>query len=189
MTRFGRLFLGLLILVVIAFASMLRWQQAEEAPAPASAPPPPAPMASAGPLTVPVAGVQPEQLADTFRDPRTGHVHGAIDIMAPRGTPVVAAMPGTVEKLFESAEGGTTAYLRSPDGRWVAYYAHLDGYAPGLREGLYVQKGAPVGQVGFTGNASAEGPHLHFALKRMEPGEAWHEGRAVNPYPLLRGVR
>ncbi|RYY10453.1 MAG: M23 family metallopeptidase [Alphaproteobacteria bacterium] len=94
---------------------------------------------------------------------------------------------GTVEKLFESKEGGTTAYVRSADGRWITYYAHLDGYAPGLREGLYLERGAPIGTVGFTGNASAEGPHLHFEVKRMKPGESWDKGEAIDPYPLLTG--
>ena len=186
MTRFGKLFAALLVLALIALGSVIRFGGARGMVA--SPPAAPASPASTGPLLMPVAGVAPGELTDTFGDPRAGHVHGALDIMAPRGTPVLAAMAGTVEKLFESKAGGTTAYLRSADGRWITYYAHLDGYAPGLREGLYLQQGARVGRVGSTGDASAEGPHLHFELKRMAPEERWYQGRAVNPYPLLAGT-
>ena len=143
-------------------------------------------------IAIPVAGVKPEQLADTFTQARAGgeRVHDAIDIMAPRGTPVVAAAAGTVEKLyFSEGGGGVTAYVRSPDTRWVYYYAHLDRYAPGLTEGQKVERGSPIGFVGSTGNASPEGPHLHFAVSRTAPGESWYQGAPVNPYPLLAGTR
>jgi murein DD-endopeptidase MepM/ murein hydrolase activator NlpD len=143
-------------------------------------------------LAIPVAGVKRTQLSDTFTQARAGgaRAHDAIDIMAPRGTPVVAAAPGRVEKIFNSqGGGGLTVYVRSPDGRWVYYYAHLDRYAPGLSEGQAVQRGTPLGTVGSTGNASPDGPHLHFAIHRMARGEKWHEGSAVNPYPLLAGQR
>ncbi len=103
-------------------------------------------------------------------------------------TPVLAAAAGRVEKLyFSQGGGGISAYVRSPDGRWIYYYAHLDRYAPGLAEGQQVQRGTALGFVGSTGNASPEAPHLHFAINAMEPGEHWWEGRAVNPYPLLTG--
>lgn len=143
-------------------------------------------------LAIPVAGVQQDELIDTFTQARAGGArrHDAIDIMAPAGTPVVAAAPGTVEKLYVSeGGGGITAYVRSPDGRWNYYYAHLRSYAPGLREGQTVQRGQLIGRVGSTGNANPEGPHLHFAIKQMAPGEKWHQGRAINPYPLLAGER
>ena len=108
--------------------------------------------------------------------------------MADRGTPVVAAAPGTVEKLFFSdGGGGITVYVRSPDKRWIYYYAHLAGYAEGLAEGQQVKRGTPLGRVGHSGNANPEGPHLHFAIHRMQPGEGWWEGSAINPYPLLAG--
>lgn len=137
-------------------------------------------------LLVPVQGIPAAQLQDTFTDARSGgRVHDAIDIMAPHGTPVVAAAPGTVEKLFESEAGGITAYLRSDDRRWIYYYAHLQGYAPGLAEGQHLVRGTPLGQVGSTGNADAAGPHLHFAINRMAANEPWHGGRPINPYPLL----
>ena len=143
-------------------------------------------------LAVPVAGVKANQLSDTFTQARAGgaRAHDAIDIMAPRGTPVVAAAPGRVEKIFDSkGGGGLSVYVRSPDGRWVYYYAHLDRYAPGLAEGQAVQRGTPLGTVGSTGNANPDGPHLHFAIHRMGRGEKWHQGSAVNPYPLLAGKR
>ncbi len=143
-------------------------------------------------LAIPVAGIKASQLSDTFTQARAGgaRAHDAIDIMAPRGTPVVAAAPGKVEKLFESkGGGGITAYVRSPDGQWLYYYAHLDRYAPGLAEGQPVQRGTPIGTVGSTGNANPDGPHLHFAIHRMRPGEKWYQGSAVNPYPFLAGKR
>lgn len=141
-------------------------------------------------LAIPVAGIQPAKLADTYTQARAGgaRVHDAIDIMAANGTPVVAAAPGTVEKLFFSkGGGGITAYVRSDDKRWIYYYAHLDEYAPGLQEGQRVERGSRIGTVGSTGNANPEGPHLHFAIHRMEPGDDWHEGSPVNPDPLLAG--
>jgi len=141
-------------------------------------------------LALPVSGVKPAQLVDTFTQARAGgaRVHDAIDIMASNGTAVVAAAPGTVEKMFFSnGGGGISAYVRSDDGRWNYYYAHLRDYAPGLREGQRLPRGALIGYVGHTGNASPSGPHLHFAINRMEHGEKWHQGRPINPYPLLAG--
>jgi peptidoglycan LD-endopeptidase LytH len=141
-------------------------------------------------LAIPVAGVNAKDLVDTYKQARAGgaRVHDAIDIMAPHGTPVVAAAPGKVEKLFFSqGGGGITAYVRSPDSRYIFYYAHLQKYAPGLREGQTIAQGDPIGTVGSTGNANPAGPHLHFAIHRMRAGEAWHSGEPVNPYPLLVG--
>jgi murein DD-endopeptidase MepM/ murein hydrolase activator NlpD len=163
-----------------------------EPAAPAAPPVAQAPELVLGPggLAIPVAGVSAQELQDTYTQSRAGgaRVHNAIDIMAPRGTPVIAAAPGTVEKLFFSqGGGGITAYVRSRDRQWIYYYAHLDAYAPGLREGQNVRQGDPIGTVGSSGNANPAGPHLHFAVHRMGPGEDWHEGRAVNPYPLLAG--
>ena len=141
-------------------------------------------------MAIPVAGVSLAKLVDTFKDARAGgeRIHDAIDIMAPSGTPVVSAMPGRVEKLFFSrGGGGISAYVRSLDGRWSYYYSHLQEYAPGLAEGQRVRRGDVIGKVGFTGNANAAGPHLHFAINRMAAGEKWHGGQPVNPYPLLAG--
>ncbi len=141
-------------------------------------------------LAIPVAGVKREALSDTFTQARAGgsRPHDAIDIMAPHGTPVVAAAPGTLEKLFFSkGGGGISAYVRSSDGQWTYYYAHLQDYAPGLHEGQAIQRGDPIGRVGSTGNANPAGPHLHFAIHHMAAGEKWYEGSAINPYPLLAG--
>jgi murein DD-endopeptidase MepM/ murein hydrolase activator NlpD len=141
-------------------------------------------------LVVPVTGVSLGELSDTYTQSRGGgsRVHHAMDIMAPLGTPVVSASDGVVEKLFFSrGGGGITAYVRSPDGNWLHYYAHLDSYAQGLREGQRIRRGDPIGTVGISGNANPSGPHLHYAVYRMRPGERWYQGAPVNPYPLLAG--
>ena len=139
-------------------------------------------------LVIPVAGISAGELSDTYTQSRGGgsRVHNAIDIMAPRGTPVVSASDGLVEKLyFSRGGGGITAYIRSPDGQWLHYYAHLDAYSPGLREGQQIRRGDPIGTVGISCNASPSGPHLHYAIYRMRAGERWWQGSPINPYPLL----
>lgn len=138
-------------------------------------------------LVIPVGGVTATALQDTFGDARAeGRRHDAIDIMAPLGTPVVAAAPGRVEKLFLSAAGGKTVYVRAVDGRTIYYYAHLDRYAPGLSEGRSVRASEAIGKVGFSGNANPEAPHLHFAVIATTPEKKWwDQGEALNPYPLL----
>ena len=142
-------------------------------------------------LVIPVAGVKSDQLVDTFTASRAGGArrHDAIDIMASEGTPVFAVADGTIEKLFNSVRGGITVYQRSPDRLWTYYYAHLSSYAPGLHEGQRIKRGQLVGRVGHTGDASAAGPHLHFAINRMTPQEKWWHGTPINPYPLLAGKR
>jgi len=142
-------------------------------------------------LAIPVVGVTPEQLLDTFDQARaSGRRHDAIDIMAAEGTPVIAAADGTIEKLFFSkGGGGITIYERSQDGKWMYYYAHLSAYAPGLTDGQQVKRGQVIARVGHTGDASAAGPHLHFAINSMAPGERWWDGTPINPYPLLAGKR
>ena len=200
MERAKTLAIVIVTAIVTAALTSAFWVMAFNAgpiqPAAPATPPPveaqrPALVVGPGGLAVPVAGIRTEQLADTYTQSRAGgaRVHNAIDIMAPTGTPVVAAAPGTVEKLVNSqGGGGITAYVRSLDRQWIYYYAHLDRYAPGLREGQQVRQGDPIGTVGFTGNANPAGPHLHFAIHRMAQGEDWHEGTAVNPYPLLAGA-
>jgi murein DD-endopeptidase MepM/ murein hydrolase activator NlpD len=139
-------------------------------------------------LAIPVVGIKADQLVDTFDAARSaGRRHDAIDIMAAEGTPVIAASDGTIEKLFNSVRGGITVYERSPDGKWIYYYAHLASYAPGLGEGQQVKRGQVIARVGHTGDASAEGPHLHFAINSMAPGDRWWNGTPINPYPLLAG--
>lgn len=141
-------------------------------------------------LTMPVSGVAPGDLTDTFTQARDGGArpHDAIDILAPRGTPVVAVENGTIVKLFESKAGGTTIYQADPSGRFHYYYAHLDSYAPGLAEGQAVRRGDLLGTVGSSGNADPAAPHLHFAIFRVETGQKWYEGRALNPFRPLGGT-
>jgi murein DD-endopeptidase MepM/ murein hydrolase activator NlpD len=139
-------------------------------------------------LAVPVVGIRADQLSDTYDDARgQGRRHDAIDIMAPEGAPVIAAADGTIEKLFNSVRGGITIYERSPDRKWTYYYAHLSAYAPGLAEGQQVKRGQVIARVGHTGDASAAGPHLHFAVNQMGPSDRWWNGTPINPYPLLAG--
>ena len=143
-------------------------------------------------LALPVSGIKVNELTDTYTASRGGgaRVHNAIDIMAPEGRPVVAAAPGTVEKLFNSVgKGGLTVYVRSADGQWMYYYAHLSAYDARLQEGMRIAPGDPIGLVGHTGDASPDGPHLHFAINRMGPGERWWQGTPINPYPLLAGTQ
>lgn len=144
-----------------------------------------------GTLQIPVQGVKVAALIDTFTDSRAlGRVHDAIDIPAQRGTPVIAAAPGKVERLFTSKLGGTTVYVRSPDRRVIYYYAHLDSYAPGLAEGQALAVGAPIGFVGSTGNADPMAPHLHFAVMSTAPEAKWYDpATAVNPFPLFAKAR
>jgi peptidoglycan LD-endopeptidase LytH len=136
-------------------------------------------------MIVPVAGVDRSAMRDMFDEVRGNRRHEAIDIMAPRGTPVIATDDGIVKKLFNSKPGGLTVYQFDPDQRFCYYYAHLDGYAPGLHEGQLLRRGEVLGYVGTTGNAPKDAPHLHFALIRLDRERRWWKGTYVNPYPLL----
>ena len=139
-------------------------------------------------LIVPVAGILPTQLADTFTDARgEGRSHDAIDIMAPTGTPVLAVADGRIVKLFNSVPGGLTIYHFDQAETVAYYYAHLDRYADGLVEGQAVKQGDLIGYVGYSGNASPEAPHLHFAIFVLGPEKNWWQGTAINPYAPLRG--
>ncbi|HYW07451.1 MAG TPA: M23 family metallopeptidase [Longimicrobium sp.] len=139
-------------------------------------------------LAVPVRGVRAEQLRDSYSAPRSGgRVHSAIDIMAPRGTPVVAAGDGTILKLRTGGMGGVTVYQLARDGRTLYYYAHLQRYAAGIREGIPIQQGEVIAYVGDTGNAGAGNYHLHFSVSHLRDARRWWEGENVNPYPLLAG--
>jgi len=158
-------------------------------PLPRRQPPHTAPEVSSAGLVIPVQGVSASQLIDTWGATRGGGTrrHEAIDIMAPRGTPVLAAASGIIEKLFVSERGGITAYVRLPDRRIIHYYAHLDRYAPGLAEKQAVRAGEVIGYVGATGDAAPDAPHLHFAIEQVTSDQRWWEGTAINPYPLLTG--
>lgn len=187
-----------LLLGLAALASMIRI-----VPAPTTAPAAPVQQAATQPvpqpadgvwrhpmLLVPVQGIPRDKIVDTWGQSRAGgaRTHQASDIMAPGGTPVIAAAPGTVEKLFYSeGGGGITLYVRSPDRQWSYYYAHLARYAPGIVEGMQVRTGDLLGFVGDTGNAGTGNFHLHFAMSHMQPADGWWKGQPVNPYPLLAG--
>ena len=137
-------------------------------------------------LIIPVLGVKPDQLRDTFDEARSeGRVHDAIDIPAPQGTPVLAAADGQIAKLFQSVRGGTTVYQYSTDKKVVYYYAHLRSYAEGLTEGKFAKQGEVIAYVGDTGNAGAGNYHLHFSIAILTDPKRYWEGTNINPYPLL----
>ena len=158
------------------------------------APPPPPPQATpeaaleqdVPSLIIPVEGADASKIVDTFASARSGDKrHEATDIMAPQGTPVLAAADGTIVKLFLSRAGGNTIYQFDPTRTWCYYYAHLDHYAAGLTQGATVKQGQVIGYVGSTGDASPSAPHLHFAINKLGPEKQWWKGTAVNPYPVL----
>ena len=138
-------------------------------------------------LAIPVTGIRPEQLIDTFTSARSeSRSHDAIDIMAPSGTPVVAATDGQIVKFFDSERGGITIYQTTADRRFVLYYAHLLRRAPEVQVGMTIRKGTTIGYVGDTGNAGTGNYHLHFSIARItDPKRIW-EGEYLNPYPILR---
>jgi peptidoglycan LD-endopeptidase LytH len=137
-------------------------------------------------LGMPVAGVDARKLRSNFSEARGNHIHEALDIMAPRGTEVRAVADGNVVKLFNSKPGGLTVYQFDDSRTWCYYYAHLDGYAPGLKDGTQLRKGDLLGYVGSTGDASPTAPHLHFAVFQLGPEKHWWQGTAVDPLPLLQ---
>lgn len=170
--------------------------EALQTPTPISSPPAPGTSTPPDPslefvgqlhLIVPVAGVGPAQLQDTFADSRSeGRVHDAIDIPAPVGTPVIAAADGEIVKLFQSDRGGTTIYQLSPDRKLIFFYAHLQRYADGLVEGKFARQGEVIGFVGDSGNAGAGNYHLHFSVAITSDPKRYWEGTNINPYPLFK---
>lgn len=138
-------------------------------------------------LTMPVTGVQPGALVQTFAQARgSDRTHEALDILAPRGTPVVAVEDGRIAKLFWSNNGGHTIYQFDPSSRYAYYYAHLERYADELTEGQTVTRGTVIGYVGSTGNADPNSPHLHFAIFELGPERQWWKGTPIDPYLVLR---
>jgi murein DD-endopeptidase MepM/ murein hydrolase activator NlpD len=165
-------------------------QHGERKQAPALAPPfdPPVTRAQSPETTslgMPIGGTDPHTLRSNFSEMRGGHAHEALDIMSPRGTPVLAVAEGNVVKLFTSKQGGLTVYQFDDSRTWCYYYAHLDRYAADLKEGMLLRKGEVLGYVGSTGDASPDAPHLHFAVFRLGPEKNWWQGTAVDPLPLL----
>lgn len=138
-------------------------------------------------LQFPVHGATRRELRDSFYQTRgSTHNHEAIDIMAPRNTPILAVEDGTIARLFESKAGGTTVYQFDPTTRYAYYYAHLERYADGLQEGNHVQRGQVLGYVGTSGNAPKDTPHLHFAIFRLTEKRQWWQGSPINPYDVLK---
>ncbi len=138
-------------------------------------------------MMVPVDGVRVNELSDTFNARRSGgRTHLALDVMARKGTPVVAADDGVVRRISTNALGGNTVYVVDPARRYVHYYAHLDRYARGLRVGQEIRRGDLIGTVGTTGNAPANAPHLHYQLLRYRDTRMWWTGDPVNPLPYLK---
>ncbi|MEO7255191.1 MAG: M23 family metallopeptidase [Casimicrobium sp.] len=141
-------------------------------------------------LTLPVSAKSAAQLTDSYTQRRSsGTTHEALDIMAPRGTPVLAVEEGRVVKLFSSKQGGITLYQFDTDATYVYYYAHLDRYAEGILEGDTVLKGQIIGYVGSTGNAAPDAPHLHFAISRLGPERQWWRGTPINPFLIWRNAQ
>ncbi len=140
-------------------------------------------------LVMPVQGENPKDIQDTFRDSRSGgRTHEATDILAPRDTPVVAMDDGVIRKLFTSVRGGLTIYQFDPTETYCYYYAHLDHYAPDIKENMPVRRGELIGYVGTTGDAPPGTPHLHLEITRLGPDKHWWQGTEINPYPLLRNL-
>ncbi|HUQ95742.1 MAG TPA: M23 family metallopeptidase [Bryobacteraceae bacterium] len=133
----------------------------------------------------PIHGLTLKDVRDMFHENRGGRPHEAIDIMSPAGTPVRAVVSGTIRKLFLSKPGGITIYLVDKAGAYCYYYAHLERYAEGLREGMEVKRGDVIAYVGSTGNADPRAPHLHFTIFEVESVKEWWKGKPVNPYPAL----
>jgi murein DD-endopeptidase MepM/ murein hydrolase activator NlpD len=144
--------------------------------------------ALAASLVVPVAGVTPAELRGSFTASRGGGArqHNALDIPAPRGTPVIAATAGRVLRLYNSKAGGLMVYATDPTERFILMYGHLDRYADGLKDGMPLQRGQTIGYVGTTGNAPPDVPHLHFAIARTTDVKRWWTGTPIDPAPLFK---
>jgi peptidoglycan LD-endopeptidase LytH len=178
---------ALLCALILALGACVRTPPPPLAPAAAVELNVPAPDRST--LLLPVAGVHPHQLRDSFDDARPGgRRHWAIDIHAPRGTPVMAVRDGTILKLHQGNAGGIAIYQLDLDGRTRYYYAHLDRYTAGLVEGQSVFRGEVIGYVGDTGNAAPGNYHLHFSIAILDDVRRWWEGTNLNPYPILKSA-
>lgn len=188
---FGMLLGAALLVVAVVVQLVLRERAGRQADleargSAATIVPPPHDLLARG-LAFPVRGIEPASIADSFTDARGAtRVHEAMDILAPRGTAVVAVDAGTVSRLGAGGAGGITVYQLDPAGRYAFYYAHLDRLAPGLAQGQTVRRGEVLGYVGTTGNAPARTPHLHFAIYEIADGKTRWGGRPINPYPLWK---
>ena len=183
---------ALLLCCVMSVAACSRARPRTDA-TPAAAPEtyttPEAALAARG-LIIPVKGIEASRVRDSYTAGRGGgRTHDAVDIMAPRGTPVIAADSGTILKLRTNDAGGITIYQLDPAERFVYYYAHLDRYEKGLVEGMVVQRGDVLGFVGTTGNAPKDLPHLHFQVMLYRGRGQYWGGEPINPHPYFRGKR
>lgn len=184
-----------LLCSALGVVSCATWIEKRAAPAPRElvaepAAPPASAEARADPLAarrllIPVKGLKREDLRDNFGEKRGLRRHHALDIMAKRGTPVVAVDDGRVVRVRRHLLGGLTVHQYDPEEKYAYYYAHLDRYAKGLEEGRVIRRGDVIGYVGSTGNAPASAPHLHFAITEMDRQKRWFRGKPVNPYPYL----
>jgi murein DD-endopeptidase MepM/ murein hydrolase activator NlpD len=174
--------------VTACFAGPVRTQ-----PEPEPEPEPKAPATYATPeaalasksLIIPVEGVDPSRVRDSYTAARGGRTHDAVDIMAPRGTPVIAADGGTIVRLRNNEAGGITIYQLDPEERFIYYYAHLDRYQDGLAEGMKIRQGDVLGFVGTTGNAPKDTPHLHFQVMLYRGRGQYWGGEPINPHPFF----
>jgi peptidoglycan LD-endopeptidase LytH len=182
---------GMLLVATVAAACGGRGPEPVAIPGVWTRPPgrrPEVALAAGASLPIPVRGIRVDQLRDTYEDSRSGgRTHHAIDIMAPQGSAVLAAGDGTILRLRQGGIGGITVYQLDRDGRTLYYYAHLQRYAAGLREGSPVWRGQVIAYVGDTGNAGRGNFHLHFSVSNLRDVRRWWEGENVNPYPLLAG--
>lgn len=169
-----------------------------EAPAPATTMKPPdvrpgpatpklAPTTGTTSLRIPVDNVDVESFRGSFQERRGSRMHEAVDILAPRNTPVHAAVSGTIAKLFFSKQGGNTVYEFDQTGHFCYYYAHLERYAEGLQDGQPVSQGQVIGYVGTSGNAPPNTPHLHLAVFELDADRRWWKGRPIDPYLVFSG--
>jgi peptidoglycan LD-endopeptidase LytH len=141
-------------------------------------------------LMVPVAGMPPTALRNDYDARRGNRTHRALDMLAPKGTPVLAADDGRIGRVGTTPTGGNIVYATDPDERFVYYYAHLERHARGVSAGARVRKGDVLGYVGTTGNAPSTVPHLHFQVMKRGAGRVWWDGTPINPWPffVLPGV-
>lgn len=138
-------------------------------------------------LLVPIEGADAERWKGSFAETHSGHLHEAVDVLAPRNTPIRAVDDGRVAKLFESKAGGLTVYQVDPSQRFIYYYAHLERYAD-VHEDDAVRRGEVIGYVGTSGNAPPDTPHLHFAIFRVTDPHRWWEGTAIDPYLVFKAT-
>jgi murein DD-endopeptidase MepM/ murein hydrolase activator NlpD len=139
-------------------------------------------------LRIPVAATA-VKLEDTFFAARDGsRQHNAMDILAPRNTPIIAADAGVILRLSTNTLGGVTIYATDNEREFVYYYAHLERYHDGIVTGKTIERGDTLGYVGTSGNAPKDVPHLHFQIM-LWPGDGkWWNGEPVNPYPVLKNA-